>query len=891
MANDMGLINREMEMFCKLFAQWAYEETGEQSEMLFHSLLRGSKKKIGNEQGIVLANEEWNTWELATVRQRNKFKRQCQILVRQHNYFALLEFAHGLLVHNNQYDLEIIYDLLSGIFVREDYSLVQLCVDYAREVQGEYGCYAEPIPEDADLFRDFPEGFRLQQGSGHLACRALVRTLMKYVYQLDYADETLTQDHIDAIVAQVRQQAVDADQRKRQYVDQNNERLNAKKNRPYATRLVHLELSDYKRDQAIPGLLLPFVMWADLEREETLCYYMLEQYVLPILVGVPWGRMEKDTAPVMTQLIRYYADYFQDLIDFSLRSMGLGLDADDSYLRQDFYFEALGKGDPAHYRYTGEGVKLFSKRYSGLFSMWASVLTEAGQYLKKGIKPASYSFHILNTSFMLFFGEREDEAAQFLLRYFREIDHYEFCKPDVPILLARIVLAQTRLETANALYGLFSYEMDRVERDRFKVIDQSRRLLAFMRKARAYILEANECTLEDNRPWFDILFGNGELDRFLESCEKVLDAGEPLSSMAFKYLTRVVDAFSFPSGIHLGILGLPRFDDYDKLPNALAQELIHRGRAYLNQCEETRVYYGRIAQKEPLRNINLHLQNHLMRLQRSQVADQLSRVGELKKNLPQELTEAQQQELLDEIDKIAQHLAGLTQGGAMRQDVERYITELREDFEQQYLGGQVDLMQKLPEEVRIDVHNYLVTSNVVFRMMENQKDESMDYSAALISLTKALELVMMHIYTRMDVKPYEGMKQESWKYYFDDNGQPIKTQTLRPCIELLKGQARFAAWGGDQVLDLGMLGLFQDISLQVGVDEQGEPKLSHLRSGKKHIGSNMGTLQQALMYVCNNYRNRSAHTDMVTLMQVQECQRLLIDGQKLLWIMLAILKE
>ena len=55
-------------------------------------------------------------------------------------------------------------------------------------------------------------------------------------------------------------------------------------------------------------------------------------------------------------------------------------------------------------------------------------------------------------------------------------------------------------------------------------------------------------------------------------------------------------------------------------------------------------------------------------------------------------------------------------------------------------------------------------------------------------------------------------------------------------------------------------------------------------------GANTEVLYLALSYVCNNYRNRSAHTDAVTITHVQECQNLLIDGQKLLWIVLAILK-
>ena len=48
-------------------------------------------------------------------------------------------------------------------------------------------------------------------------------------------------------------------------------------------------------------------------------------------------------------------------------------------------------------------------------------------------------------------------------------------------------------------------------------------------------------------------------------------------------------------------------------------------------------------------------------------------------------------------------------------------------------------------------------------------------------------------------------------------------------------------------------------------------------------------MRRALEYICTRYRNSSAHAKFVSLVQVEEYQEMLINGQELLWILLAIM--
>lgn len=830
--------------------------------------------------------------QLGTL-QRNTFVRLCKVLVRHQHYGPILGYVHDIFCNREEMDLVALQELLSEVNVRQGYTLAQLCQDYLRDVHAsylvEFADFAdeEPIAADVDLFRNCPEDIQLQEGNYPTLRQVLPRSVLKHVFGMER--EQLCAADVDAVVALARQQAQAAHDANYRWMEDVN-RSSETKGR--FQRLVPPQFTDYQRDMVLPGVLTPIFMAAELRGDAELCYYLLENYLFPTLTLVPWEEAANESLPIFAKTVYYCAEYLESLMYHTSGPLKVSIfTRPDDYLSKTFYYEALGKGDRSQYRYVTDSLAAYCHRHATLFSQWAQILRRGGKWLTKEFRLEGYSFHVLNTAFLLFFSGQVEEAADFFLKLHKHLDTATMQNPQFRILLVRYILSVPRLETANALYGLFSYELDRTQQDRGAVRRLSLQMIRFMQEARAYILENNQHTIEDRVPWFHILFGTGAMDQFLEQCAAHLDSNDILPGHLFAQLRDFVRAFSYPTGIHLAWLGLKNRDNYDKLPGALPQTLVRQGQACYAQAYEAQLFYDCQSIAEPLRNINLHLQNHLYKLQCRQVKENLLRVNALKKSIPEDMDEAHRERLLEEIGGIAKDLMDTMQSAQLgRPEIERKITALREDFVEKYLGGDVDLMQKLPEQTRRDVHNYLVTSNLVFQMMSAQNDESLDYSAALISMTKALELVMAHIYSRLDIKEYPGMKDESREYYFEKDGTPKKVQTLRPCIEVLKGMDRFDQWGGHAVLDLRMLDLFADIQLRTGEDKLGQPKLRQLKQGKKHMGTNAEVLMLALMYICNNYRNRSAHTDVVTITHVQECQQLLIDGQKLLWIVLAIMK-
>ena len=81
--------------------------------------------------------------------------------------------------------------------------------------------------------------------------------------------------------------------------------------------------------------------------------------------------------------------------------------------------------------------------------------------------------------------------------------------------------------------------------------------------------------------------------------------------------------------------------------------------------------------------------------------------------------------------------------------VEHEIVAMRRDFENRFayvLGQEADLMLKLAKK----------------------NGEKFDYFAALISATKAPELVMRHIYLKLNITEYTEMRKKDKKFCFKD---------------------------------------------------------------------------------------------------------------------------
>lgn len=850
----------------------------------------GKNRKI-----LDLFRGDWE--ELSQKQELNSFVRVCKKLASQHQFKPILDFVYEVFCTRKDKDLKCLKEQLSKVTIDRNGSLPYTLADLSHDYLTSIIFYkAATDLGDLDLFLDCPDNLFPNNAQKYNFLEIMSIVILQNVYGV-YTEE-FGMETVDHLVEIVRNRAKQAHQKECERIDARNADI-AKYT--HMEKVVHPEFTVFERDLVIPGMLMPFIRETEKKvGKQNLCYYMLEKYVFPALEATPWEQENNPEIPGIAWTVRSYADYLQALQYWKLPdSEDVYSLKDEDYVKNTLYYEALDKGDPGQYRYADSKMAEYAHSHVKAFRQWANILHRGGAVLKQTLRPQGYSFHMLNTAFMLHFGGQTEDACQFLLQHYSDISEYEKCKPHLQILLTRCILSTTHLETANALYGTFSYEMDRVYWGAARVLDLTRQMVQFLRDAKSYIRKSNKYAYTEKVSWFDILFHDGQIDSLLEQCKKELQNGDILNYRLFRKLALHVDAFSYRTGVHLGYLGLGRYDDYDKLEKALSEQLRLRGEGCMTLLNDAKVFYARRAQSDTLRSIDLHLQNHVTKLQQDRIKEKLEQVMQLKANkLTEVMDEKQREELLREIEEITDELTHTAKEASLwRPWVEREIRKLLCKFEQDYanvLVGKTDLMNKLRKNVREDVHNYLVTSNMVFQMMKTQNDAKLDYSAALISMTKALELVMRYIYLKLTITEYADMDPKDKRFYFDCYNHVKKDkQTLQPCIDIFKEEKRIKAWGVENVLDLSLLEKFseiKDLKVEKMVEKDGKYYREHCKVRKGTHAYYASKLRLALTHVCQKYRNGTAHANFIGLVHVEECQRLLLEGERLLWILLAIMK-
>lgn len=841
-------------------------------------------------------------------RERDVFARICRQLTSQLQFKPILDFVFEAFHVHEDIDMMLLKELLSQVNIERNgsapYTLADLSRDYLLELHPYMASYWHDRKVDftgVDLFEACACLVFWKHGLPPKYERIINKVLLRNIYT-DGVEE-FCEEAGDFIVNTVRRQAERAYQEECEEIDAWNAEYSAYE---WLGKKSHPEFTVFDRDREIPGILMPFFWEAALQSDTVdQCHFILEKYVLPVLEATPW---EQEENPKVSQIVKTagaYAEYLWGLLNTALGSKinDTYSPRDEDYVEDILYYEALGWEKKDKYQYADSKAAEYAHRHGEAFRQWANILHRGGSMLKQAIHPQSYSFLMLSIPFMLYLSGQIEDACRFLQQHYADIGNYEKRKPYFHILLTRCILAAPRLAAVNALYGIFTNEMDRVCRDRTQILDLTRQMVRFLQDARSYILESKKADPKEKVTVFELLFSDGRIDSLLEQCEDALLEDDIPDYGLFRKLATCVAAFSDRRGIHLGYLGLGRYDGYDKLEDALSEQLRLRGEGYRKQIDDAKVFY---AQHDTLHSIDLRLQNHATRLQMDGVKGKLEQVKRLKEQklaklkeqkLTEEMKEKAHEELLREIEDITKEVVDIAKGAYLwRPEVEHDIHRLRQEFERTYaneLDGDKDLMGKLSKKDRDGVHNYLVTSNMVFRMMENQNDSKLDYSAALISMTKALELVMLRIYWKVNVKKYSGLKYDE-KFYFEKDGTVKReNQTLQACIEVLKDEERIEIWGVDKVLDLSLLEKFDEIKeLDTNKLKGLKPKYykAYQDTAKGDRMVCVSKLRLALTYVCQKYRNATAHSQFIELDRVKECREMLLMGERLLWILLAIMR-
>lgn len=880
-----------------------------QFDILYHSFFNEEKSK----------NADMRTW--------SRFKHICQKLTELEAYSVIIYFMYGVFLHHEEYDLKHFYEVLSDIKVSPNIKLSDLCSEffvYSKLIERNYDITEDEKKNILNISIEKAEQLYFENISEHYKVRTyapntIVNILPEFicfrVYDYSINMKVFGKEDLEYLIESVltkRQRKIEEIAKR---IDEQNA-LIEKENREmggkvFLGKFVKEKITYYDTHCVVPGLILPIFKALEVEGKKEFCYEILNDYVLKIFAETPWEYKTKPELQVMVALFASYCDFI-----FSLENYDVKMNYTNPvpiYNSEQFMCEIIGKNDGY---FISKGKQLF-KDYSKIGVEFASIIKRGKEYMKPILRREIYSFLIAHTAYILYCSGQNKMAVNHLLMHYDDIDVSDKRKLYFQVTLGRCILSCEQLEPANSLYGYFNYEMDRHERGKMDIFYHINSMLCFLEDAKEYIRLKGEYTITTNESWYDILYKDGKIDSVVAQIKEKNDKKILVDESLFNQMINIISAYSYPTGIRLGLLGLPNYDDYDKLENALSATLKMRANGYIDKLEEYRAYFQSKSQLSIRQDVNIIMQHHMSKLVKNTIEDSIQKISLLKKKYYDETVKNSDESVennSDEFEKLLDDIcnelsAKLQYNNSGRTEIENYILDIQKEFIERYCHDYdgFDLIQKLPLELRTNVLNYLVTSETVFRILSSRKDaDELDFSAALISLTKVVEVILNYIFSKMDVI-YDSKMDPTFVKNFFYNGQPKGSIEFGPGIFLLKDSKKiivesekdnklkntgkfevkhFSLWKGNDVIDISKLKKYQDIDMKVS-GYNNKTSVMHFTNDDIH---NRMLLAKALEYIKDNYRNTMAHKDMIKLTKLKEGRELLILTENMIWILLDILK-
>ena len=871
----------------------------------------------------LLLGDLWseNSQAGANTRSWSLFRSLCRRLEEAGAVSVVVRFLWGVFHCSDCYDRARFQKELSSIALNPDLNLADLCRDA-------FLAYAEQtgdiMLQNLDPYQDGPAS------NDSLSCRSpgdltklLPVFLAEKLYNISFQLDTMTTEDVDRLAqAIIERTRLQAEAENSQVISYNLARAEKEAQARQRTgKEVHFSRKPQKTrtefDQcyAIAGGLLELYRACELTGREDICYHILEHHVWPVFAKAPWEASRSERIQILAGLAGAYADaMFSQLLGTNSVLTNRWLSRTD-YSEEQFFSELTGQAEGAILR----GGK---QRYAGhgqLAQAMRLTLQKGKDVLKHNMEDYLYSFLMAVTPYMLLSTDQQDDAADFLVRHYDEISLYDKRLLYVQILLTRSILSTKQLDMAYTLYGSYTHEMDRKERDRDHIGQAVRDILLLLRNAQEHIRQCNQHTFDTGCSWYDLLFGDGKIDLLLEEIEAGLDAGRVPDEQQFRTLLRIVEAFSYPTGIRLPLLNIPNQDGYDKLENALSREMILQGQGYIDHRDDYFAFYHSISQQEIRRNVDTILQHHISQLVQQTLKDSLDRVEQIRQSL--QADHDGNEEIMNKLEAVYRDLSNRLQKGFLgRPEVERHIDVMEQTFRAKYCPNYQgrSLLSKLPKKLEQEIRNYLVTGEIVYRLLSSREDaDSLDFSAALIPLTKAVEQILNLIYRSMNVWPFPGLDSKVKQSYFNYSDEKKASIEFGPGILLFKDskyinvkygsnscwlqphepyqESHFKRWDGNRVVDIAALRNLgagrNKMSLRVdGWDRITRQPCTVNIFFTQDDNENRMLLAQGLDYIRVHHRNIVAHKDPVARTMVEECRDILLMTEDILWILLYILK-
>ena len=549
---------------------------------------------------------------------------------------------------------------------------------------------------------------------------------------------------------------------------------------------------------------------------------------------------------------------------------------------------------------TNEYLKIvygYTDKYGELGETLGRLILDHNETIAKVLDKNRYDQLVFVTAILLQAHKDDKLTEQFLVEMFPYMNSVHKQRIVIQVILAQHILKSNDLEIVNILNGFFNYELGRAKRDWNTVKKIYKGMLEFLKEAKREIAANGERSLMTNELWLDILYKNGGIDAFVKMCEKCLDNGSMLNENDGKQLRKYVFAFSWHAGIWLSQLSIPDIDGYDKLPNAISYELRKKGESYSKKVEK----YNKLlafelseSQHKVTENMNIVVQRHLYQLLQMTATESLVKIQEIKSKAGE--GEEETLVLIEDIIKSLTEQIMLSSEGRAYVDFKLELAQ--EDFITEYALNMNNhtLIEKLPNECQRDIHEYLATSQYVFDLLSSRDfKEDVDYSPAIITLTKAIERLLNLVYKQIKDNTeseilIDAINDKQKKHFINSKGLKESLE-MGPLLHLLDKDF-YEKWDVSRYLDITKLESFAGLELPgLGAAEDEEHRTIKVKEGGSFSSdpeNNRVVLHNSIDYIRDEFRNKCAHKDPIKKDKALECREIMLDAQKLLWILLWI---
>lgn len=830
------------------------------------------------------------------------FSNTCRILVSLGAYDRILSFVMGVFVEKG-YDLQRMKQELERLKVGEG-TLYDLCVCYIKDYVKEepwgvfelnYGDIEEfdPFEEEGPLFTHYNP-----QSMLHI----MERLILNKVYGYEIHGE-LTAELVDDCLEDIRK------------------KKEAKEWVPIYT------------DSCLFNIAFIILRHAEVNNNKMLAWHVLDKWVLPIMKNLSWTDKFDRNLYVQLLFIRSLGSYYNSLIGSAFINI---YKSDTNF----FYYNEAGKSGLYFYS-DNDFITESVGNFDGHFLRWAKSFNAEHPEMAdnlKGIIERGYSavssvsrnnemdFLILMGILLEYSAGNTTESSRLLLKYYNKLTTETRNRLVVQIVLIRCIIECDDYDLANKLFSLYSAESATYDEVGNYNAYLMREMVQFIRETKDWILKQEDLEFGTMKKWSDIIFENGRnemIDGTCDAASTLLAKGEIIGEDLAKKVCYIVEALSNRKGVDYRKLGCGEYED-EYAYILLGNWMTRHGQALVDEFRnETKYYYESIKRKKNHGLISHSLKMSLHHREKSMLKDQIAEMNSVLESLRDSIDDdAKSDDSANEFEK------------ALARQVDEYIIMLNDrllrysnshgEKKEAVLASYSEFLSRYSEESRdiyhpfnqldhqeeMDVTNYLVTSEIVFQFLETREySDEVDYSPALIPLTKSLEVVMNHLFHSMEVQYDERYSN----LYFNQSNNTVKQSIeLGPAIKLLQskqyinydrrnrrlyfagnriGHSLFEDWNGRNAIDIRKLRRYSDISIKFNDRVRPDVYVERELSFGNDDNQNRMLLAKGIDYIRTNYRNIVAHKETVSQTKVTECKALLIQSEKLMWIIINALKK